>query len=854
VKFFSSKRRIAAVAVLVLLVLYFVRPGASRLKSRIISSLSAATGRSVDVGSVHLQLLPRPGFDLGNVVVYDDPTFGAEPILRASEVTADLRLTSLLRGRLEIARLELTEPSLNLVHNDAGRWNLEALLEHSAHTPMAPTAKTRSERRPGFPYIEGSSARINFKSGAEKKPYSLTNADFSLWQDSENSWGVRLKAQPVRTDLNLSDTGLLQMNGTWQRAERFHDTPLQFNLEWMRAQLGQVTKFFTGNDKGWRGAIQLDVAMTGTPANLQITSTASIDDFRRYDLASMRALRLAANCDGTYSSLIHEFREVKCSAPVGKGSITLTGNVGFPGSRRFAIAMTAENVPANAISALAQRAKKNLPDDLAVEGLLNGKISMSKDVDATSALQFDGRGEIADFRLSSKTTGAEIARQDVPFVMVSNNAKGILHNHAISLARSGMRATQGPYVEFGPIALDVGIAGGTVARGWISRMGYSLNVTGETEIVKLLRISPTIGLPAMAARPEGSAQVDLQVAGAWTGQPTANASGFAGAQVAGTAKLRNVKIAIHGAAGPVEIASADVQLLPDKARIVKLNAMAAGAVWTGSLELPRGCGSLENCPVHFALNTDDIALGQINEWANPSPKKRAWYQVLEGNRPTGPSLLSRLHATGTITADHLRMGNLEATRVWSWVILDHGTLAIPQVNANFLGGKHQGMWAADFNSKTALCNGSGKLTGASLTRLAAAMKDAWIAGTGTANYQVKGPCSAEFWRSAEGTLRVDVKDGTLPHILLGDDQEPLQFTQLVGQAELDAGKIEIDDATLDSADGKYQISGTATLQRELAIQMTHVSGGINTGYAISGTLDAPLVTPLTRTEQARLKR
>lgn len=127
-KSFSSKRRIAVLAA-ILLALFVIRPGASRLKSRIIRSISAAVGRSVDIGSVHIRLLPRPGFDLENLVVYDDPAFGAEPIVRASEVTAALRLTSLLRGRMEVARMDLTEPSLNLVQGEGGNWNLEALLE-----------------------------------------------------------------------------------------------------------------------------------------------------------------------------------------------------------------------------------------------------------------------------------------------------------------------------------------------------------------------------------------------------------------------------------------------------------------------------------------------------------------------------------------------------------------------------------------------------------------------------------------------------------------------------------------------------------------------------------------------------
>jgi uncharacterized protein involved in outer membrane biogenesis len=140
-----------AVAAVILLALFVLRPGASPLKSRIITSISAGVGRPVDIGSVEIRLLPWPGFDLENLVVYDDPAFGAEPILRASEVTAALRLTSLVRGRIEIARLELSEPSLNLVHTDDGKWNLAALLERTAHIPLAPTGKSKTEHRPAFP-------------------------------------------------------------------------------------------------------------------------------------------------------------------------------------------------------------------------------------------------------------------------------------------------------------------------------------------------------------------------------------------------------------------------------------------------------------------------------------------------------------------------------------------------------------------------------------------------------------------------------------------------------------------------------------------------------------------------------
>ena len=65
--------------------------------------------------------------------------------------------------------------------------------------------------------------------------------------------------------------------------------------------------------------------LTGTPAELQITSNVSVEDFRRYDITSGKALRLAAHCDGAYSSLDHVFQQLLCGAPVGSGLITLKG-------------------------------------------------------------------------------------------------------------------------------------------------------------------------------------------------------------------------------------------------------------------------------------------------------------------------------------------------------------------------------------------------------------------------------------------------------------------------------------------------------------------------------------------------
>ncbi len=840
---FSSKRRWAAAAALVLLALFLVRPGASRLKSRIITSLSAAVGRPVDLGSVHIRLLPQPGFDLENLVVYDDPAFGSEPILRASAVTADLRLRSLLRGRLEVSKLDLTEPSLNLAHHEGGGWNLQSLLERAARTPLAPTGKMTSEPRPSFPYIQGTSGRINFKNGPEKKPYALTNADFSLWQESEDTWGVRLKALPFRSDMNLNDTGQLELSGTWQRAGTFRDTPVQFNVEWARAQLGQMTQFFTGNDRGWRGDIRFDAAVTGTPALLKISSTVSADDFRRYDITSGTSLRLAGRCDAEYSAQEHEFRRIACMAPVGAGLLTITGNAGTPGRHKYHLTVSAQDLPASAIGALARRAKKDLPEDLLLEGTLGGKLTVSENAATGVQSHIEAHGEIAGLRLSSTSEKVELGPVTIPIILTASTA-------SISKDRLRTQSARHAQFELGPFALDRARAGGVAVRGLLDRSGYSFTILGDAEVGRTLRVARVFGLHTLNSAAEGSAQLNLQIAGSWMG--LGGTAAFAGPQVTGSAKLRNVRFGLRGAGEPVEISSAEMQLSPDVVRVGKLSLKAAGTVWKGSLEMPRGCGSPEKCQVRFQLNTDEISLNEANEWANPSPKSRPWYR-LGTARPT-PSLLAHVRASGRLTADRFVLRGVTASKVSANVSLDAGKLEATSVEADLLGGKHRGNWLADFGVKPAACSGSGSLTAISLGNISRLMKDEWVEGSAGASYEIQGPCAADFWQSSEGTLQVDVADGSLPHVLLRDSAKTLKIRKFTAEAQLHAGTIEVSEGELESPEGTYEVSGTATLNREIDFKMARVPAGSGvSSYTITGTLADPRVTHINSTEQARLK-
>jgi AsmA family/AsmA-like C-terminal region len=838
--FFRSRRGPLLGTFIVIVALFLIRPGAGRLRTRIAGSLSAAMGRPVDIAYVSLRLLPQPGFYLQNFVVHEDAAFGSEPMLRADEVVATLRISSLLRGRFEIARLTLTEPSLNLVQNGSGHWNLENLLQRAATTPVAPTSKRKTEGRPGFPYIEADRSRINFKLGQEKKPYSLTNSDFSLWQDSENGWGMRLKAQPMRTDFNLSDTGLIRVEGSWRRAAPLRDTPLQFNLQWERAQLGQVSKLVYGRDQGWRGAIQISVALSGTPSNLGIEGTASAEDFRRYDLANGNALRLAAQCRGRYSSVTRTFPDLSCRSSVGGGFVTLDGSIGgVLGSRDYQLALMARAVPLQSLIGFAQHAKKGLATDLSANGELDANFNLKWDGAGRGA--WSGSGAARGLRLASRVAQAQLSVDTLPFRV---SAAGVLNGSGIRKHKVAATVSV-PALEIGPFSLAMGQPAPATVQGLFSSSGYRVHMEGDVQIQRLLQLTRILGLPVAQPAAEGIAKVSLQVAGEW--------SAFAGPRTWGNAQLRAARAQIRGLNEPVEIASANLVLTPDEVTVRNFSASLAGSGWHGLLVLPRQCALPGTCPVRFDLHADTVATEQLGALLNAPPRSRPWYRFAPSTLQPAVPYLRTLVASGKLSVARLDIRRLIASQVSSNVTLENGQLRFSDLTAEVLGGRHTGQWTVDFTAKPPKYAGSGVLQRVILAQLGDAMQDSWITGTADGRYRLSasGWMIPELISSADGEMEVAVTGGELPHIMLAGEAGFLVARQLTGELRLRDSTIEIAAGKLDCRSGIFAVSGTASLGRVLNIRLSREG---MPGFDISGTLAQPRVTQAKSAEtQAALK-
>jgi len=838
-----SKKTVIIAALAVLLIGVVVPPMISlgAFRKQIQSSISSAVGRPVSIGDVSLRIFPQPGFDLQNVIIEDDPAFGAEPVIRAEAVTASLRLSSIWRLRPEIASLSLKYPSLNLVRAEDGRWNIESLLQRTSQSPTAPTTKTSPESRSRFPYIESDNGRINLKLGNEKKVFALLDADFALWQESESEFRIRVEARPVRMDANLSDTGILKLSGSFQRAQRMIDMPVQLRVSWEQAQLGQLTWLMYGRDRGWRGEFELSTVLSGTPGALNVTAEATVDGFRRYDILTTDSYRLAIRCTGTFSSATDELSDTNCQLPTGgNGLVALKGTVrGILRPRAYDLSLLIDRVPTQALVQFAQRAKKDLAADLLATGQVDATFEGRKE-GIGKASQWNGGGTTSGVVLTSKMLERELSLGNVQFSLQQASATTPVRVPQPSAKRRlggespGQRAPSVPVqtvrkLAVTPFIVNLGGASPATVDLWLAPEGYNVTAKGEADVTRLLQVARVLGIPVPDANTEGRARLDVAIAGAWTG--------YAAPKPTGYIQLREVRAEFKGANSPLQIAGADLRLEEDAFSLQNLSASFAGVKmnFTGRLSMPRQCPSIEACPVTFDLRADQISVDALNELFNPNTVKRPWYRILPSRQPI--PILTRVRGQGTLSAGRVSLGTLSATSMVARASIANSVLELSDLRADVLGGKHLGAWRADFAQSQPAYSGSGRIASLPLATVSTAMRSKWASGTVDLDYDVvmSGAAAGQLLASADGKMRFAWQNGELRHVTLGN--ETLRFSRFAGSAALKNGAFSISESKMHTPRGILEVSGTASLSRQLDLRLN----GSARSVAITGTVENPKV-------------
>jgi hypothetical protein len=208
-----------------------------------------------------------------------------------------------------------------------------------------------------------------------------------------------------------------------------------------------------------------------------------------------------------------------------------------------------------------------------------------------------------------------------------------------------------------------------------------------------------------------------------------------------------------------------------------------------------------------------------------------------------------------------------ATQVATQVDVDRGKIALTALRGQLLQGTHQGNWTIDVSnhdvsnhdlsnrdasSQPVRYHGTGTLQDISLAQVGALMGDAWIAGTAGGNFDLDGSGDNfhDLLARSDGKLQFVMRNGSLLHVEIPGAPVPLPVHRFAGELRLKKGAWELSRGRLESRDGIYRVSGTASPSREFDFVFTR---GDEQSWTLSGTLANPRVAPVIHTKALHRK-
>jgi AsmA-like C-terminal region len=339
-----------------------------------------------------------------------------------------------------------------------------------------------------------------------------------------------------------------------------------------------------------------------------------------------------------------------------------------------------------------------------------------------------------------------------------------------------------------------------------------------------------VGTPGIGL--EGSARVDVQVAGAWMG--------FAEPTPVGKLQVSTATAELQGVSEPLVVDSATVLLQSQLVNMTSFSAsFSKGGQFNGSATFPIHCTAPENCVLSFIVRAQDTSLARLNHLFNPEFSRQPWYRLLAISK-RHDDVLSKLHAQGRFLMPSFDVGDITATNVDGVLELSFGKLRIHELKADLLGGHQDGSWLADFTISPPRFMGNGVVSRISMSQLASLMHDNWATGNVDATYslQLAGMSAPKLWSSSTGTADFHWNNGALKHIVLEGHGAPMAFSGFAGKVALQDGTFTFSDGQIQSGGNKYAVAGTAASDGSIKVKLERAGGK---SYVISGTLDKPTV-------------
>ncbi|UWZ85323.1 AsmA family protein [Occallatibacter riparius] len=838
----------------------------NQYRGTIQTQLQTRLYRPVQLGRMSLGVFPLR-VQVQAVNIGEDPRYRSKlPFAQVGQMDVSVKLLPLLSKNIEIKRLTLKRPTIELIKDVTGVWNFSSI---GQATQIAPQQQGRNSAPPSAPAkaatggsgsfalneLRIADGQIAITDLQKRQPRAVyDHIDLTLKDYAPN--------QPFSIDLaaHLPGKGseLLELSGKGGPVNQAQIlmTPFDGKLEMKEVSLSGAQKFL--NAAALRGT---DASLSGsadlTSSGGRMTSRGSLKIKDAVIRNTEVGYPIAADFDLGDDLNGDAIQINKCDVKLGSTPLSVKGT------------LNSRSTPAIADLSVSTK-DASIEDAARLAAAFGVAFSTSTTIGGKLTANIHAQGPTDRLIMTGAVNGRdlEIKGKGIPSVRVPS----------LDLTMTPQDIRSAPFTA---------TSGATSLAAQMSIAQYAttsptLDATLKTingKVDELLNIANGFGVGATEGMSgSGAITLDVHASG-----PLKNTSALV---FNGTGSMQNASLRMPSLTQPLNVHNARLQFTQNSVNLANLSASLGSTNATGSVSI----ANFEAPRLTLALAADKLVVGELQKIIVPDkPAKKAelsWdiLPVVHAASAGQPGLFKTATGTGTITIGNLVYDRTNLTNVRSNINLDHGVIQLNPLTAQVFGGQINGSITADMRQDISSFAVNAKLTGADVNQLLTSVantKDS-VAGTlnATLNQTLSLPPSGDVTQTLNGPFAFTVSNGKLTKLDLLNELGKIAkfgesakgytaFSNMSGTFDIRNGVATTHDLKAALDVGSMAGSGTINLVNQaLSLRLTTVlnksfsqsvggtgiGGYMNTALAnkngelvlpvmIGGNMGRPVVTP-----------
>lgn len=670
-----------------------------RMHAYLTTQLEKAFGRPVDVGHFAVQLLPTPRLDAEQITVREDPAFGNEYFLRAENLSAGLRWSGLVRGHFQFGTLSLSKPSLILVRNAEGRWNLERWLppakttaESTAPVYGPPAAVTPVNQLLKIDFDDG---RINFKNIDDKLPFAFTSVSGSVDQVAPGRWQLRLQAEPWRSGVVLQSAGTVHVQGdlagTSARLQ-----PAQISVHWDEVSIADLFRLLRGRDYGLRGIFTLDGTLKSGasepvvgaannsrssaeifPGQWTFSVLARAAQIHRWDLIERNdnpRLRLGVKGRWNVAAGTVHAQEVTIEGP--RSNLRGAADYTTGPAAGFELRLDSSGIQATDLLAWYRAFHPGVDDGISAEQFFTGAMTLRGWPLELEGAAFSSNGGVV------KVPGLKVPVRIGPVRL--GRERNMLVSEPVRIALGGAAHDVIAPKKRRMATLMENAADVTLNHDLSTQAG---NISIEGHVQKMEEVLKTAAAFGKPISHGWELTGDALAVTRWEWQKP-----FGGGRWNGRILFNKAKLAVAGLNQPLSVQESTLNWKDGQRAVDVTKVEGFGGTWSGSITERMLADGEDGPRWNFSLATDRMNAAELDRWVGPRARPN-WLQRLlpsllggSSSSPAPSELVRQMNADGELNIGELTVEKLKLANVHAEGSLHDLLLDVREADAQWAGG------------------------------------------------------------------------------------------------------------------------------------------------------------------------